>query len=48
MYYISVHTSTYRYVPVCTAINQVYRIPDVPFPLSWWWERGARLAAQPQ
>ncbi len=28
----SVHTGTYRYVPVCTvhtAINQVYRIPDV-------------------
>jgi hypothetical protein len=28
MYFISVHTGTYLYVPVHTAINQVYRIPD--------------------
>jgi hypothetical protein len=28
LYYRRVHGGTYRYVPVYTAINQVYRIPD--------------------
>jgi hypothetical protein len=28
MYYRRVYTGTYRYVPICTAINQVYRIAD--------------------
>ncbi len=30
LYYRRVHGGTYRYIPVYTAINQVYRIPDVP------------------